>query len=201
MLSGHAHWRTTLFVDIFMYRSHEYVCFFYSLRCTLTCKASLTEHLIFCAHIRTQERFEWIPSSKIFQVCWHMAIINSIYVNHKNIAPADAHKGLFWSWALAQRIRRLGLDFFKRIKLGNNQSDWAVKCIQSHAWRETKIVSPLNVNLRFSSVLRYVARSKISFYCRSRDGGVSAEVSMPAEASSMYRNLPAAPHKRPDPVI
>lgn len=37
------------------------------------------------------------------------------------------------------------------------------------------------------------------FTARSRDGGVSAEVSMPAEASSMYRNLPAAPHKRPDP--
>lgn len=40
-----------------------------------------------------------------------MAILNSIYVNHKNIPPAGEQRIIFEAAALARRIRRLARTF------------------------------------------------------------------------------------------
>lgn len=110
-----------------------------------------------------------------------------------------------WMDGLTQRI---GLFFLCSNRLTTSQIE-PLSVFKTTARRKKKNNNPqttpvpLNVNVRFfisfsSGVLQ---GQRSPFTARSGDGGVSAQVSMPAEASSTYRDLPAAPHKRPDPVI
>lgn len=115
------------------------------------------------------------------QVCWHVAIINSINVNHKiKIKKKKDHtrrraQGIILELrsGTARVIKTTGSDsfffFFLRLKLCKKQPGWSFKCIQSHARRKPQIVFflPLNVNVRFSASPPCMLQGQRSPFTRS----------------------------------